>query len=46
MEALGMYTGVLVVFSVALLLVVAGVGKNQLAWKRRKPLSARARRRR
>lgn len=46
MEAFGMYASVLVVFSVALLLVVAGVGKNQLVWKRRKPLPARARRRR
>lgn len=46
MEALGMYASVLVVLSVALLLVVAGVGKNQLAWRRRKPLPARARRRR
>ncbi len=46
MEALGMYPGVLVVLSVALLLVVAGVGKNQLVWKRRKPLPVRARRRR
>ncbi len=46
MEALGMYPGVLVVFSVALLLVVAGVGKHQLVWKRRRPLPVRARRRR
>ena len=46
MEALGMYPGVLVVLSVALLLVVAGVGKNQLVWKRRKPVPTRARRRR
>ncbi len=45
MEALGMYPGVLVVLSVALLLVVAGIGKNQLVWKRR-PLPVRARRRR
>lgn len=46
MEALRMYPSVLVVLSVALLLVVAGVGKNQLVWKRRKPLPVRARRRR
>ena len=46
MEGLGMYPSVLVVLSVALLLVVAGVGKNQLVWKQRKPLPLRARRRR
>jgi len=46
MEAFGMYPGVLVTLSVALLLVVAGVGKHQLVWKRRTPLPARARRRR
>ena len=46
MEALGMYPSVLVVLSVALLLVVAGVGKNQLVWMRRKPQPVRARRRR
>ena len=46
MQALGMDPGVLVVLSVALLLVFAGVGKNQLVWKRRKPLPVRARRRR
>lgn len=46
MHALGMYASVLVVISVALLLVVAGVAKNQLVWKRRTPLRVRARRRR
>lgn len=46
MEALGMYPSVLVVLSVALLLVLAGVDKNQLVWKRRNPLPVRARRRR
>ncbi len=46
MEALAMYQSHLVVLSVALLLVVAGVGKHQLVWKRRKPLPVRARRRR
>ena len=46
MEELAMYPSVLVVLSVALLLVLAGVGKNQLVWKRRKPLPVRARRRR
>lgn len=46
MEGLGMYPSVLVVLSVALLLVVAGVGKHQLIWKQRKPLPLRSRRRR
>jgi hypothetical protein len=46
MEALGIYQTVLVVLSVALLLVVAGVGKHQLVWTRRKPPQARPRRRR
>jgi len=46
MEALGMYPDVLVVFSVALLLVVAGVGKHQLVWKQRRPSPPRTRRRR
>ena len=46
MEALGMYSSVFVALSVALLLVVAGVGKHQLVWKRRKPLPVRPRRRR
>ena len=46
MEALAMYQSHLVVLSVALLLVVAGAGKHQLVWKRRKPLPVRARRRR
>jgi hypothetical protein len=46
MEALGLYPNVLVVLSVALLAVVAGVGKSQLVWKRRRPLPVRARRRR
>ena len=45
MEELGMCPSVLVALSVALLLIVAGVGKNQLVWKRRKPLRVRARRR-
>ncbi|HEY3542398.1 MAG TPA: hypothetical protein VGK79_07635 [Gaiellaceae bacterium] len=45
MEPVGMYSTVLVVLSVALLLVVAGVGKHQLVWKRRKPVPVRARRR-
>lgn len=46
MEAVAMYPSVLVVLSVALLLVLAGVGKNQLVWKRRRPQPVRARRRR
>jgi hypothetical protein len=46
MESLAMYSNVLVVLGVAVLLVLAGVGKHQVAWKRRKPLPVRARRRR
>lgn len=46
MEALAIYPSVLVVLSVALLLVVAGVGKKQLVWKRRRPLPVQTRRRR
>lgn len=46
MEAFGMYPNVLVILSVALLLVVAGVGKRQLVWKCRNPLPARVARRR
>jgi hypothetical protein len=39
------YTSVLVVLSVALLLIAAGLGKKQLVWKRPRPLPARSRRR-
>ena len=46
MEALDMYQSVLVVLSVALLLVPAGIGKHQLVWTRRKPPHTRPRRRR
>jgi hypothetical protein len=46
MEAFGTFSSVLVVLSVALLLVAAGVGKHQLVWKRRKPSPVRTRRRR
>ena len=37
MEALETYASALIVLSVALLLVAAGVGKKQLVWKRAKP---------
>jgi hypothetical protein len=46
MEALELYTSVLAVFSAALLLIVAGLAKQQLVWKRAKPVPARRRRRR
>jgi len=39
------YTSVLVVLSVALLLIAAGLGKKQLVWKRPEPLPLRSRRR-
>jgi hypothetical protein len=45
MEAFGPYTSVLLVVTVALLLVLAGLGKKQLTWQRRKPLPVRSRRR-
>jgi hypothetical protein len=45
MEAFRQYTFVLVVLSVALLLVMAGLDKKQLLWKRPKPFRARSRRR-
>jgi hypothetical protein len=44
-EAVETYTSVLTVLSVALLLVAAGLAKQQLVW-RTKPLPARRRRRR
>lgn len=45
MEAFGPYTSVFVVVTVALLLVLAGLGKKQLTWKQPKPLPVRHRRR-
>lgn len=39
------YTSVLVVLTVALLLIAAGMGKKQLVWKRHRPLPVRSRRR-
>jgi hypothetical protein len=45
MEALESYASVLSVLSVALMLVVAGMAKKQLAWKA-KPVAVRRRRRR
>ena len=44
-EAYETYTSVLVVLSVALLLIAAGVGKKQLVWKRPRPLPVRSPRR-
>jgi hypothetical protein len=45
MEALETYTSALAVLSAALLLVVAGLAKKQLVWKRAEPVSGRRRRR-
>ena len=39
------YTSILLVVSIALLLVLSGLGKKQLTWKRPKPLPVRSRRR-
>jgi len=44
MNAFDSYTSVLVVLSIALLLIAAGVGKKQLVWKRPRPLPVRRRR--
>ena len=44
MEALEAYTSALAVLSAALLLIVAGLAKKQLVWKRAKPISKRRRR--
>jgi hypothetical protein len=45
MTAFDSYTSVLVVLSVALLLIAAGVSKKQLVWKRPRPVPVRRRRR-
>jgi hypothetical protein len=45
MDTVDTYTSLLVVLSIAALLVAAGLGKNQLEWKRQ-PLPIRSRRRR
>jgi hypothetical protein len=45
MQTFGPYTSVLVVVSIALLLVLSGIGKKQLTWKRPKPFPVRIRRR-
>jgi hypothetical protein len=45
MNAFDAYSSVLVVLSIALLLIAAGVGKKQLVWKRPRPLPVRRRRR-
>jgi hypothetical protein len=44
MEAYETYTAVLVVLSVALLLITAGIGKKQLEWKRARRVPVRSRR--
>jgi hypothetical protein len=44
MEALETYTSALAVLSAALLLVVAGLAKKQLVWRREKPVFVRRRR--
>lgn len=44
MDAFDSYALVLVVLSVALLLIAAGVEKKQLVWKRLRPLPVRRRR--
>ena len=44
MEALEAYTSALAVLSTALMLVVAGLAKKQLALKRAKPIAVRPRR--
>ena len=46
METLETYASALIVLSVALLLVAAGLAKKQLVWKRATPVRARRRRRR
>jgi hypothetical protein len=45
MQTFWPYTSVLVVVSIALLLVLSGLGKKQLTWKRPKPFPVRIRRR-
>jgi hypothetical protein len=45
MQTFGPYTSILLVVSIALLLVLSGLGKKQLTWKRPKPLPVRSRRR-
>jgi hypothetical protein len=46
MTALETYTSVLGVVSAALLLVMAGMAKKQIVWKRPRPVRVRHRRRR
>jgi hypothetical protein len=46
MEALETYTSAVAVLSAALLMVTAGLAKQQLVWKRARPARARRRRRR
>jgi hypothetical protein len=44
MEPYETYTSVLVALSIALLLIVSGLAKKQLVWKRPRPLPVRGRR--
>lgn len=46
MEALDSYTSALAVLSAALLMITAGLAKQQLVWTRPKTVRARRRRRR
>jgi hypothetical protein len=46
MEALDSYTSAVAVLTAALLMITAGLAKQQLVWKRPKPIRARRRRRR
>jgi hypothetical protein len=46
MEALDSYTSAVAVLSAALLMITAGLAKQQLVWKRPKLVRARRRRRR
>jgi hypothetical protein len=46
MEAYATYSSVLIVLTVALLLIAAGIGKKHLVWKRPRPRPVRSRRRR
>jgi hypothetical protein len=46
MKVYDTYASVLVVLTVALLLIAAGLGKKQLVWRHPRPLPVRRRRRR
>jgi hypothetical protein len=44
LEVYATYSTVLIVLTVVLLVVAAGIGKKQLVWKRPRPLPVRSRR--